>query len=326
MMKKAMVFLALVVIVILGYVLYVLNKSYTLDLTKAHGMVDIRQSALAFETSGRIEELLVDEGDMVTKDQVLAKLDTQAFDHQIAITKAQCAALDAKLLELENGYQQEDILMSKAKVENLQNALEIANLTYNRYQKLFSQKAISAQERDQAYYEREQLKAQLNSAKNEYAKLEGGYRVETIAAQKAERDSCKANLDLLFYQRDEQAVLKAPYAGQIRSRLQELGDMTSPQATVFELSQIEAKRVRVYVSEKQLSAIRVNDKASVLLPNGERLEGKIAKISNTAMFTPKTVQTEELRSDLVYEVRIDVNDPTGALRLGQPITVEFAYE
>ena len=102
--------------------------------------------------------------------------------------------------------------------------------------------------------------------------------------------------------------------------------MTSPQATVFELSQIEAKRVRVYVSEKQLSAIRVNDKAFVLLPNGERLEGKIAKISNTAMFTPKTVQTEELRSDLVYEVRIDVNDPTGALRLGQPITVEFAYE
>ena len=62
------------------------------------------------------------------------------------------------------------------------------------------------------------------------------------------------------------------------------------------------------------------------MPNGERLEGKIAKISNTAMFTPKTVQTEELRSDLVYEVRVDVLRSQGVLRLKPPITVEFAYE
>ena len=99
--------------------------------------------------------------------------------------------------------------------------------------------------------------------------------------------------------------------------------MTSPQNTVYELSQIDNKRVRVYVQEKQLSFLHINDKATVILSNDQKLYGRIAKISNTAMFTPKSVQTEELRADLVYEVRIDVEDPRQDLRLGQPVTVSF---
>ncbi|MDO5352593.1 MAG: HlyD family efflux transporter periplasmic adaptor subunit [Succinatimonas sp.] len=322
-MKKKLLILTVVLAVIFGYIFYQLRLTQNVDLQKAHGMVDIRQSSLSFETSGRIVELLVDEGDLVVKGDLLARLDTQAIDHQIAITKGECKALEAKLLELENGYQKEDIKIAKANLDNLDNALAIASLTYERYQRLFAQKAISAQERDQAFYQCEQLRAQRQSCEKEYEKLKNGYREETITAQRAQTDSCNANLNFLYYKRDEQSVLKAPYSGQIRSRLQELGDMTSPQNTVYELSQIDNKRVRVYVQEKQLSFLHINDKATVILSNDQKLYGRIAKISNTAMFTPKSVQTEELRADLVYEVRIDVEDPRQDLRLGQPVTVSF---
>ena len=93
-----------------------------------------------------------------------------------------------------------------------------------------------------------------------------------------------------------------------------------------ELSVTDKKRVRVYLTERQLPLIRVGTAAFISGADDKKTEGTVAYISDTAMFTPKTVQTEDLRPDLVYEVRVDTNDPDNRLRLGQSVTVEFSEQ
>jgi len=82
------------------------------------------------------------------------------------------------------------------------------------------------------------------------------------------------------------------------------------------------------VSEPDLGRVKPGMKAQVYTDTdpGRAIEGRVGYISSVAEFTPKSVQTEELRTSLVYEVRIVVDDAAGALRLGQPATVVMAGE
>ncbi len=295
-------------------------------LNRAYGNVDIRQSTLSFERSGRITELLYDEGDHVKKDSVMARLDTADLDHQIAIAKTQEQESSALLDEMLNGYRAQEITQAKASVERLKHSYALAKLTNDRYQKLYRSHNVSAQDRDQAYYSMSEIKAQLDEALAKYDMMRAGYRQEDIQKARAQHDNALSKIQYLSYQKEQQSVIKAPFDGVVRSRKNEIGDMSTPQSGVYELSLIEKKRVRVYLTEKQLVLSKIGNSAQVITSNGDHITGKIAYISDTAMFTPKTVQTEDLRADLVYEVRVDVDDTDNILRLGQSVTVDFQDE
>ncbi len=110
----------------------------------------------------------------------------------------------------------------------------------------------------------------------------------------------------------------------VRARLQEVGDMTTAQKAVYTLALTNPKWIRVYVNEQDLSSIKMGSTAQIIrdaYPN-QPMNGKIGYISSVAEFTPKTVQTEEIRTTLVYEVRVYVNDPNDQLKMGQPVTVK----
>ena len=118
-------------------------------------------------------------------------------------------------------------------------------------------------------------------------------------------------------------MIKAPFVGQIRVRLHELGDTVGAGTGVFEFVEIRNKRVRCYVSENQLRFAKPGGEAIITASDGASATGKVAFVSSSAEFTPRSVQTEELRADLVWEVRVDFKDEGGAFRLGQPVSVEF---
>ena len=152
-----------------------------------------------------------------------------------------------------------------------------------------------------------------------------GARTEDREAAKAQYESTKANLDLIDYQ-ITQSKLLAPVNGVIRARLQEVGDMTTSNKSVYTIALIHPKWVRVYASEMDLGHINMGAAAQVIRdsqPN-QPITGKIGYISSVAEFTPKTVQTEDIRTTLVYEVRIYVDDPNDQLKMGQPVTVHIA--
>ena len=151
-----------------------------------------------------------------------------------------------------------------------------------------------------------------------------GPRVEEIAEAEARLRGNEAQLAYLR-QLLKDAELVAPDNAIVRTRLMEPGELASPQRPVFSLAIISPKWVRAYVSEKYLGLVRQKMKATISVdtfPN-RVFDGWVGFISPVAEFTPKTVQTEDLRTSLVYEVRVFVTDPNDELRLGMPATVHL---
>lgn len=319
-MKKVVIplFVALAVLLVLTYI-FVFHQS--VDPTRAHGTVDIKDSLLSFERSGKIESINVDEGSQVKKGDILARLDSKALDHQIKIQFAQCNAEQALLEQYQNGYLQEELDSAQATVNKTKAEVKLAKITYERHESLLKSKSISRQEFDSAKARYEEALASLSEAQAMLAKLQRGYRQEQVSAQVAKVNACKEQLNFLQYQIDSQGLIKAPFDGTIRTKTHELSDFVGAGETIFALTDESSKKIRIYLSQEQLSLIKLGQTVKVLLNDQSTIDGKISFISPTAMFTPKTVQVEDLRSDLVYEVSVEVADPKRKLFFGQALTV-----
>ncbi len=148
----------------------------------------------------------------------------------------------------------------------------------------------------------------------------------TLDVQSAHREADGAQLALLRQELSDAALI-APMDATVQSRIMEPGEMASPQRPVFSLAITNPKWVRVYVGETDLGKLRPGMQASVSVDSfpGRIFSGWIGFISSVSEFTPKTIETEDLRTSLVYEVRIFVKDPADQLRLGAPATVHIPF-
>ena len=152
-----------------------------------------------------------------------------------------------------------------------------------------------------------------------------GPRQEDIAQAEAELRADEAQAAFLREQLAD-TTLVAPSEAVVRTRLMEPGEMASPQKPVFSLAVINPKWVRAYVAEADLGKLRMGMPASIAIDSfpDQRFRGWVGFVSPVAEFTPKNVETEELRTSLVYEVRVFVKDPSDQLHLGSPATVSIA--
>ncbi|GFE82960.1 membrane protein [Steroidobacter agaridevorans] len=289
------------------------------------GNVDLRQIELPFNDSERIAEVLVEEGSTVKAGQVLARLDTGRLLPRVAQAEARAAAQREVLRKLRNGARPEEVAQARAALAAAQ--AEAANAT-SQLQRLRSisdeskGRAISPQDLEAAIAAARMSEAQAESSRKALELTLAGPRQEEIDQAKAQLDAAEADLALLKRQLAD-ADLLAPTDGVIRNRLMEPGELATPQRPVFAIAITTPKWVRAYLSEVELSRVALGAPARVTMdsaPNNP-LEGKVGFISSTAEFTPKTVQTEELRTSLVYEIRVFVDDPEDRLRLGMPATV-----
>ncbi|WP_241646723.1 HlyD family efflux transporter periplasmic adaptor subunit [Rosenbergiella metrosideri] len=290
-----------------------------------YGNVDIRQVSLAFNASGRIDTLLVQEGDRVKAGQLLGRLDTQALDIQSRQAAAQLAAQQQTLQEQQRGARPAELAQAQAELASAQAEQRKAQLEIRRLRAIADatqNKGVSQQDREAATSSLLVASAQVKERQAHLSLVMEGARAEQRQASIAQRDALKAGLDLINYQRS-QGELHSPVDAVIRARLAEPGDMTSPQQSVFSLALASPKWVCVWLNETDLGRIQEGMKANITtdsFPN-RPVQGTISYISSVAEFTPKSVQTEELRTHLVYEVRVRVEDSNNLLRMGQPATV-----
>ena len=329
MKKGGIAAIIAVLLIVIAAAVWYFNKDQKSDqaLTLL-GNVDIRQVSLAFEQSGRIEQMNVQEGDHIQKGDVLAKLNTDALNIQLQQAEAQLKVQQQTVIEQDAGTRPEQLAQAEAQLASAKAQFDKAEKDLKRLQVLFHDtagQAISKQELDYAQSNQATAAASVKEKTANLALLKNGARSEDREAAKAQFDASKANLDLIRYQ-IQQSVLTAPVNAVVRARLQEAGDMTTAQKPVYTLALTNPKWVRVYANEKDLNAIQMGAAAQVIRdsqPN-HPIDGKIGYISSVAEFTPKTVQTEDIRTTLVYEVRVHVNDPQDALKMGQPVTVKIA--
>ncbi|HVA50853.1 MAG TPA: secretion protein HlyD [Pirellulales bacterium] len=286
------------------------------------GNIDVRQVILSFKVDGRIESLAVDEGDTVTAGQVLATLDKRYFDDELRLARARRDTQQATLARLEHGSRPEEIAQAAAAVAEQKAAMDNAQLLYNREKALVDRGSVSRTEFDNTKASLTEAEARLKSAQETLRLAELGPRQEDIDAARAQLAGEEASVSQAE-RRLADAELIAPASGTILTRAQERGAIVSPGEAIFTLTLTSPVWVRTYVNERDLGRIRPDLTAEVRTDSrpDKPYHGHIGFISPTAEFTPKTVETRELRTDLVYRLRVIVDNDDGMLRQGMPVTV-----
>ena len=290
-----------------------------------YGNIDLRQVQLSFNNSERIAAVLVQEGDRVRQGQLLARLDTARLEPQLAQAEAQAAAQLQVVKRLRSGSRPEEIAQARANLQAAQADLTNARQQYERWKsaaEISAGRAVRQQDVDNARTAVQVAEARLAVVQKTLDLAIAGPRREEINENEARLKAFEAQANVLRQQLKD-AQLIAPTDAVIRTRVMEPGEMASPQRPVFALAITDPKWVRAFISEPDLGKIKPGMAAAVVVDSfvGRRFEGWIGFISPVAEFTPKTVQTEELRTSLVYEVRVFVKDTADELRLGMPASV-----
>lgn len=287
-----------------------------------YGNVDIRTVPLSFRVGGRISELRFEEGDAVRKGDPVARLDSDLLAQDLAQAGAGVELAQAELRRLESGSRPQEIQQVRALIEEREAALRAAQAEFERNQQLVEKGSISRQAFDDTQSRRDQNAAQLKRFREQLALALEGFRAEEIAAGKARLAAAKVELERART-RLADATLAAPADGVLLTRTIEPGAVVQAGQTVAVLSLRQPVWIRAYVGERDLGRIRPGMQVKILTDArpGMPYSGQIGFISPEAEFTPKSVETPELRTRLVYQIRVVAADSDGGLRQGMPATV-----
>lgn len=292
------------------------------DRLTLYGNIDIRQVQLAFKGSERIATMPAKEGDPVKLGELLATLDTDRLKANVDLRKAEFSAQQQVVARLLAGSRPEEV--DKAKAEFDAASIDAANAlrTYSRLKDLAAQHFISEQQADNAKAAAESANAHSRALAETLQLARLGPRKEDIEAAKSVLDANRSALSMATLDLQD-AYLYAPSNGIIEDRILEPGDMASPQKPVYTLALMNPLWARTYVPETDLGKLKIGMSAEVTTDSypGKRYKAWVGYISPGAEFTPKTVETTELRTSLSYQVRIFVCNPQNELRLGMPVTV-----
>lgn len=291
-----------------------------------YGSIDIRQAQLAFNDSDRITRILMQEGDRVRKGQLLAELDTARLQANADKANADVGSAAANIANLKQQIAEQQLVVTKAQADV---TADEAALTFSkqqdvRYSKLVPTGAATVQESQQWRADVREKQASLSRdvvavdvARKQTEVLESSLAMANaaLAAQQAARSLARQQL--------ADAHLYAPAAGTIEDRILEPGDMASPDSPVLTLDLDNPVYARAYLPEPELGRVRPGMRAYIesdAFP-GKRFPAWVGFIDTTAEFTPKTVETTEVRTELVYRMHVYACNADRRLRLGAPVTV-----
>jgi HlyD family secretion protein len=292
------------------------------DYLTLYGNVDIRQVDMAFQAIGRVQEMRFEEGDAVKADATLAVLEPETYRDLTALARARVEAQRVALQRLQAGSRPEEIARDHAAVEANRAAVVDAELLLKRRTELLKTGNVSRELYDEAKNAYDSARARLELSSQAARLTELGPRQEDIDQAKALLNAQESTLSLAE-RRLGDTELKAPSDAIVLSRIVEPGAMVGPNTPVYTLALTDKVWVRTYVSEPDLGRVRPGLAVSIVTDTDPQhpYEGWIGFISPTAEFTPKTVETTELRTQLVYRMRVFVRNPDGRLRQGMPVTV-----
>jgi len=329
------------------------------------GTVEARNIRVGSKVGGRIDKVLVREGDSVQPGQVLITFDDKELQASLEqsranaekarrgyrpeeIAEARAAAAQAKAdYELKrNGYRQEDIAAAQADLDRAKADEIRTHLDFDRYAALAKKDLVSKQQLDSAEANWKMALAQQQNARQKLDELQRGYRPEEIASaeahyhqaqatlEKLERGNRREDVDLakagLSYDearfRERQVV--APSAATVEVLDVRPGDLIAPNTPVATLLEKDQIYVRIYIPETEIGRVKVGQKAEVHVDSFPKtaFDGVVEQINQQAEFLPRNVQTREERVHQVIGIKIRINDPAGHVLAGMAADVKLKAE
>ncbi|NEQ70779.1 MAG: efflux RND transporter periplasmic adaptor subunit [Symploca sp. SIO2D2] len=236
--------------------------SYTVSRVYTGEVAAGRTSELGFEQRGKLVEIRVDRGNFVNKGQPLAQLDTSRLEVQRSQRVAQRDRALAQLAELQNGSRREDIDAAQATVKNLEKQLELQRLRQQRREFLYTEGAISREDRDIITFGADALKEQLSAAKSQLEELQTGTRPEQIAAQQAVLQEISASivdLDIAI----KKNTIFAPFSGVIADRRLDEGTIVEAGQAVLRLIEQSQAEVEIGLPADVVADLRLGQSQSI---------------------------------------------------------------
>ena len=289
------------------------------------GTVEARQVDLAFQVRGRIAELAVDEGGQLETGELAARLDSRDYRAALARAEAEAEAARNHLARLEAGSRTQEIRAAEARLAEARAERTFARAEVQRVEGLIGRDLASREELDRARRNRDVAQARVAAAEESLALLREGPRKEEIAQARAELEARQAAVDAASLDL-QHTRLESPVPGTVTTRLAEAGEVVAPGQPVLRVADLTRPWVRAYLPEPDLARVRPGQTADVRVDGlpGHVFEGTLSFIAPEAEFTPKTVETRALRVDLVYRVKVRVEDPEGRLKVGMPADVRVS--
>lgn len=312
------VLVALFVIGAAGYKLYGRSEQ---GIT-ATGTIEVTKTDITSKVGGYLVELKIREGDAVNKGNLVAMIDRPDLKAQLWRDEAALSKARAQLRDLEQGARSQELQEAAANLAAAKSQAVKAQSDFNRYSTLFREGAISTQQLDASRSAHEVAANALTAAQSRYSLLLSGNRPETIVAQRLEVERSEA---VLAASRTQVADLEvnSPLAGRVLSKNYERGEYVNAGAAIATIGDMNDCWVKIYVSTEQLGKIRLGQAASVKIDAypDKTFRGEIKEISQNAEYTPRQSITQRERANMVFAVKVKLDNPAETMKPGLPADV-----
>lgn len=324
--KKQIIVLATVVVIAAGlFGRYILNKEpRDSNRIRVSGNIEVTDVEMSFKLGGRVDQRLFDEGQIVQRGEVVARLDRADLQAEVAVRQAELLAAQAQLSEFAAGSRPQEIEVAKARLASVKAERERAESDFQRAERLARTKVIAEEQFVQAKGAYGVAAAKEREAQEKLKLAIEGPRQEQIAQARARVGQARAAL-ALAETRMGYATLTAPLTGVVLSKNVEPGEYVAPGTPVVTVGELANPWLRAYINETDLGRVKLGQQVQVTNDTypDKIYAGKISFIASQAEFTPKNVQTEKERVKLVYRVKVDLTNPNMELKPGMPADAEI---
>ncbi len=288
----------------------------------ASGHVEATDVRVSSKVGGTLVWFPLDEGNVLTAGQEIARIDTVDLRLALAAAQAEQDKATADLALKRAGYRSEDIAEGHARLAQAKTDLEAATRDLDRFQGLLDAGSGTVKARDDARTRRDVAEQQVKAVGEQVRKLEAGFRPEEIAAARAHKEAAAARIAQI-QQQIHDATIASPLDGVVTETMVEPGEVISAGTALAVVTDLAHPWLTAWIGEQDLGRMRLGQKATVVTDDGRERTGTLGYISPEAEFTPKNVQTRDERVKLVYKVKIFLDNADGLFKPGMPATARL---
>jgi len=294
------------------------------------GTIETIQAQLSFQVPGRVANVYVQEGQAVTKGQILAQLDRAEFESRLAqaqanLERSQKARKQLEtMLDISRKTLPSEVARAKAGLQSARDTLNNAEKNYRRFEELFKKDVVAEKERDALKLQYEIAQSRLAESESMLKLAEGN--LAKIDAVRQDIEVATAQIGVATAALNQASIqldytqLKSPINGIITSRNIEPGETVTSGREVITVSDLSRVDLKIFVDETEIGKVKPGQKVDVKVDTfpGKTYAGTASFISPEGEFTPKIIQTKKERVKLVYLVKISIDNPHLELKAGMP--------
>lgn len=321
--KKRFIIIGIIILAMSIATVYKLYFNKPSGIT-ATGTVEVTLADITPRINGYIKDLNIERGDIVNKGQVIAVLRRSDLNAQLAADAAALAKAKSTLIDLESGARPQEVLSAQAGMVSAQAVFDKASADLRRGEYLFNKGAISEQQLDSLKSNNDVSLNALRNAQAQFSLVNAGTRPDQIEAQRMEVKRLQAALEVSQSNIDD-LTLRSPINGQVLTKNFEQGEYVNAGSAIATIGDMNDCWVKVYISSAQLGLIKVGQVADVKVDSYPKrvFKGTIKEIAQNAQFTPRQSITQSERANLVFEVKVKIENDENILKPGMPADVVF---